>query len=104
MPPHLQVNKKWTLCKIIIAILKFLYCEDIELDYPLAIQLLEFADKYSLQSLNQVCDNYLAQTVAKNNIDELNQIAKDFKAVMLENAILDFKQNTSSLETLNVLT
>lgn len=74
------------------ALLKFLYCEDIELDYRLAIELLGLAEKYGVNNLRELCEGFLAEALTKENVVELSNIAECFEANNLKNYILKFKK------------
>lgn len=75
-----------------IALLKFLYCEDVQLNYGLAIELLGLAEKYGVNHLKELCEGFLAETLTKENVSELSNVAECFEANNLKNYILKFNK------------
>ena len=73
-----------------LAMLEFIYNNYINLTEPLAINLLEVADKYSLIRLKDVCEDFLIENITPDNMVTLGNYAEKYDALMLRNGILEF--------------
>jgi hypothetical protein len=72
--------------------LRFIYCQDIELQYSLAIDLLALVERYDMIELKEICEDFLSKELTKNNVIELANVAECFEATHLKYAIAQFKQ------------
>lgn len=80
-----------------LAFLRFMYCQDIEFGYSLAIDLLGVAEQYSASELKNLCEDYLSKGLNQENISELINVAECFDAVNLKYAIAKFKEKSVKL-------
>ena len=73
--------------------LEFIYNNYIHLTEPLAINLLEVADKYALIRLKDACEEFLIENLKPDNLVILGNIAEKYDALTLRNGILEFIMN-----------
>jgi len=72
------------------AFLEFLYSDHVELDTPLALELLQQSDKCSVADLKSVCETYLATAIAPENYVNIGQVAELVDAISLRQHIVDY--------------
>jgi len=72
------------------AFLEFLYSDHVELDYNLALELLQQANKYSVADLKTACEAYLADNIKPENFVNLGQVAELVEAASLRHAIVNY--------------
>lgn len=68
----------------------FVYCRDIQFEYSLAIDLLGLGEKYFVQPLKELCEDFLTKVLTKQNVTELTNVAECFEAPNLKKAIQKF--------------
>ena len=73
-----------------IAVLEFAYCNEVELDVELALDLLKVSHKYSFVSLKQICSEYLSKKLGIENYVSIASASEEYQAPILENAVLEF--------------
>jgi len=72
------------------AFLEFLYSDHVELDFHLALELLQQADKYSVADLKTACEAYLAESIRPENFAILGNIAELVEAVLLRQTVVEY--------------
>ncbi len=73
--------------------LKFIYLnndEEIELSQPLAVDLLELADKYLLVDLREKCMKYLLKNLEMSKVTAYLEISERLGLNEMEESLLDF--------------
>ena len=85
--------------KLLLAILEYIYCNEIVLDEKLAMELIPQADEYLLHSLTEICENFLMNRLRKDNVINLLNMADVYGVEKLKNACLKFMiKNLSQVE------
>lgn len=69
-----------------------MYCRHIGFDYSLAIDLLGLGQKYSVEPLKELCEDFLVKGLTKENVSELINVAECFEATNLKKAIAKFNK------------
>jgi len=59
-----------------IEFLRFIYCDELQLDANLAIKLLVFSDKYLQDDLNEKCLSYLTHNITSENVYTILDFAR----------------------------
>lgn len=75
---------------IFIALLEFIYCNQVGLDEDLALDLLEVSDKYSFTELSRVCEVFLGQQLNSQNYVKLAHAAEKLQANDLRKSVIAF--------------
>lgn len=81
------------------ALLGYLYLNEIELNKERASELLEMSDKYLLDDLKTLCEQYLSQIISLQNFIDLAEMAERFEATLLQENIISYA--ISRLDQLN---
>jgi len=68
------------------AILQFIYCDEVELDEELALELILVADEYLMKDLTRSCGKYLSGQLRKANVVDTLIIAERHEMDELKNA------------------
>jgi len=72
------------------AFLEFLYSDHVELDYDLALELLQQADKYSVADLKAACEVNVAESIRPENFVVLGNIAELVEAALLRQTVVEY--------------
>jgi len=86
---NLIVKKSNPFLKI-LAFLEYLYCDEIELNFILAKELLTQADKYSVPALKELCEQNLIGNISSLNYVLLANLAEVLEANKLREAVRDY--------------
>jgi len=87
-----------------LALLKYIYCNEVDLTDELALDLLVLCKKWLFKELEGECEDFLAETLKIENIVERAQLADQLEAGKLVNHIIEFIiPNMSELETRGIL-
>ena len=80
-----------------LELIEYIYCEEIDINNGIAVDLLKLAHEYSLPSLIGRCGKCLAETIQNDNFLELASLADLYQAEELQtdlfNYLLNFKQS-----------
>jgi len=71
------------------AFLEFLYSDQVDLNFNLALELLQQADKYSVPELKRACEEYLAKSLTRENYATIGKIAELVDATSLRQAVVN---------------
>lgn len=94
---------------LLIGIIKYIYCEEIDLTEDIAIELLDVASKYNLKGLVTVSENFLINSLEVDNcikvliaIEERNNIrVKDAALKFMRKNIEVFKTRRDEIHNLS---
>lgn len=74
----------------ILALIKFIYCEDLNLTEDSALELLQVADKYTLPQLIKISEDFLINNLRTSNYAKIVKVAEGIDNTRLKEAILSF--------------
>jgi len=72
------------------AILQYIYCNELELDEQLALDLIPVVDEYLMKELKGICEKYLCKQLRKDNVVELLIVADRHELEDLKKACFKF--------------
>jgi len=75
---------------MIIAILQYIYCNEVELDEKLALDLIPVVDEYVMKGLKGVCEKYLCKQLRKENVVDMLIVADRHEIDELKKACFKF--------------
>ena len=75
---------------MVIALLKFIYCEDLNLTEDSALELLQVADKYTLPQLIKISEDFLINNLKILNYAKIVKVAEVIDNTRLKEAVLSF--------------
>lgn len=95
----LKVNIHMEYLIICLAVIEFAYCNQVELDVNLALDVLKLSHKYKFSSLKQICSEYLSGKLSIENYVDIASASEEYQAPVLEDAVLEFvAKNLKSIE------
>ena len=71
-------------------LMKFIYCDEVKLEEDNAVELVILADKYFLEDLKLVCEEYLIKTLKMENFAARGKVAEMYEMKLLRKALVDF--------------
>ena len=74
----------------ILALLEFIYCDEIELNEKLALDLFKLCDKYSLADLKGICEKFLSKCITLDNFVEVINVAEKFGGSELQDKAIEY--------------
>ena len=74
----------------LIGLLEYIYCDEVSLKEPTAMELLQIADKYCVAPLKALCEQFLGKCLTAENVIELGILADKVEAKELEKMIIKF--------------
>jgi len=81
------------------AILEYIYCNKIELNEDLALELLEPADRFLLSDLRDGCEKFLVKCLNLENFVKISNMTADFETRYLAEGIFEFiSRNSAALK------
>ncbi len=81
------------------AMLEYIYCNKIEMNEDLALELLEPADKFLLSDLRDGCERFLVQCLNLENFVKIFEMTVDFETDILKEGIGEFiEMNSNALK------
>jgi len=72
------------------ALLQYIYCNEIELDEQLALDLIPVVDEYLMQGLKGLCEKYLCKQLRKDNVVDMLIVADRHEIEELKKACFRF--------------
>jgi hypothetical protein len=75
---------------MVIALIRFIYCEEINLTEDSALELLQVADKYSLPQLIKLSEDFLINNLKLSNFAKIVEVAEGIDNNRLKEAVLGF--------------
>jgi len=72
------------------AFLEFLYSDHVELNFDLALELLQQADKYSVADLKTHCETYLSANLRPENYVTVGQVSELVEASSIRQAVVEY--------------
>ena len=73
-----------------IAILQYIYCNEVELDEQLALDLIPVVDEYVMKGLKGLCEKYLCKQLRKDNVVDMLIVADRHEIEELEKVCFKF--------------
>lgn len=73
-----------------IALIRFIYCEEINLTEDSALELLQVADKYTLPQLIKLSEDFLINNLKLSNFAKIVKVAEGIDNSRLKEAVLSF--------------
>jgi len=73
-----------------LAILQYVYCNELELDEQLALDLIPVIDEYLMKGLKGICEKYLCKQLRKENVVDMLIVADRHEIVELKKACFKF--------------
>ena len=87
------------------AMLQYLYCDEIELDEELALDLLPVVDEYIIKGLKKLLEGYLCKKLTKDNVADILAVADQHEIEGLKEACSNFiVKNMDQIDKENELT
>jgi len=84
------------------AMLEYIYCNKIELNEDLALELLEPADRFLLSDLRDGCEKFLVKCLNLENFVKIANMTADFETRYLAEGIFEFiSKNSAALKIRN---
>lgn len=74
----------------LVALLEFIYCNEVKLNQNLALELLEACDKYSFSELKKVCESFLVLQLSLENYVQLANASEKYGADGLREKVMEF--------------
>jgi len=84
------------ICRIIglfshtIAVLQYIYCNEVELDEGLALDLIPVVDECLMKGLKELCEKYICKQLRKENVVDMLIVADRHEIVGLKEACFKF--------------
>ncbi len=75
---------------IIIALLQYIYCNELELDEQSALDLIPTVDEYVMKGLKGLCEKYLCKQLRKDNVIDMLIVADRHEIDELKKACFKF--------------
>jgi len=76
--------------QLLLAILEFIYCDTVNLDEELAMELVGLADTFLLPKLKEACESYLSLNLRAENVLKISKRAEAVSAKKLEENVIAF--------------
>ena len=92
MKSHIFKGIHWAtiLLNILIAILQYVYCNEVELDEQLALDLIPIIDEYLMKGLKGLCEKYLCKQLRKDNVVDMLIVADRHEIAELKKACFKY--------------
>jgi hypothetical protein len=85
---------------MLIGMIRFIYCEDIDLTEDVVLELLQIADKYTLDGLVKLSEDFLINTLKVSNCVRIVIAAEELNNLEIKEAALKFiKRNIQAIKT-----
>lgn len=81
----------------ILALLEYLYTDNVNLNDHLALELLVAADKYVLSRLKTLCEQFISQRLSVKNIIDVINIADRHDATYLKESSINFMMSNKEI-------
>ncbi len=88
----------------ILALLQYIYCNEVELDVKLALELIPVVDEYLMKGLKNICEKYLEKQLEKDNVVDILIVADRHEIDELKKACFKEILNLDPVEKKQVFT
>ncbi len=75
---------------ILLALIEFIYCNEVALNEDFAYDLLDLSNKYAFKELRKGCELFLSKRIKQENFAKLTEIANLLQLEILGNSLKEY--------------